>query len=132
MQKELDTVIQQGVVQITRLLRNTETGVSSGTGSIHDEDQFSINHRKQNYMRSKIAISYVVIYQSISFPSLDKKIVNVGSGRLTNRLLAQGLLTPNMLQELKKEWIEDKDQVESEKEDGDDDSKKPRRRRKIK
>lgn len=29
---------------------------------------------------------------------------NVGKGRLTERLLAQGLLTPHMLQELKKEW----------------------------
>lgn len=33
----------------------------------------------------------------------DNKIVQL-RGRLTERLLAQGLLTPNMLQELKKEW----------------------------
>lgn len=29
---------------------------------------------------------------------------NIGKGRLTERLLAQGLLTPNMLDELQKEW----------------------------
>lgn len=29
---------------------------------------------------------------------------NIGKGRLTERLLAQGLLTPNMLIELQKEW----------------------------
>lgn len=29
---------------------------------------------------------------------------NVGKGRLTERLLAQGLLTPNMLDVLQKEW----------------------------
>jgi hypothetical protein len=28
----------------------------------------------------------------------------VGRGRLTERLIAQGLLTPNMLQELRREW----------------------------
>lgn len=28
----------------------------------------------------------------------------IGKGRLTERLLAQGLLTPNMLDELQKEW----------------------------
>jgi len=30
---------------------------------------------------------------------------NIGKGRLTERLLAQGLLTPNMLDELQKEWV---------------------------
>jgi len=29
---------------------------------------------------------------------------HIGKGRLTERLLAQGLLTPNMLDELQKEW----------------------------
>lgn len=29
---------------------------------------------------------------------------SIGKGRLTERLLAQGLLTPNMLDELQKEW----------------------------
>lgn len=29
---------------------------------------------------------------------------NIGKGRLTERLLAQGLLTPNMLDILQKEW----------------------------
>lgn len=51
MQKELDAVIQQGVVQITRLLKNLETGVSSGTPAAPDEDEFDINSRKQNYLR---------------------------------------------------------------------------------
>jgi hypothetical protein len=29
---------------------------------------------------------------------------NIGKGRLTERLLAQGLLTPNMIDELHREW----------------------------
>lgn len=34
----------------------------------------------------------------------QNKSESVGRGRLTERLIAQGLLTPHMLQELKKEW----------------------------
>lgn len=58
MQRELDAVIQQGVVQITRLLRNSETGISSGTVSAPDEDEFVINSKKQNYLRSKLKFIY--------------------------------------------------------------------------
>ncbi|KAB0794526.1 hypothetical protein PPYR_11365 [Photinus pyralis] len=95
MQKELDAIIQQGVVQLTRLLRNSETVVSSGASAAPDEDQFSINRRKQNYLR-------------------EQKSAPIGGGRLTERLLAQGLLTPNMLQELKKEWISNPNDSQSE------------------
>lgn len=42
MQKELDIVIQQGVFQLTRLLRNSETGISSGDAAAPDEDQFTL------------------------------------------------------------------------------------------
>ncbi|KAK5644789.1 hypothetical protein RI129_006089 [Pyrocoelia pectoralis] len=95
MQKELDAIIQQGVVQLTRLLRNSETVVSSGASAAPDEDQFSINRRKQTYLR-------------------ESKSAPVGGGRLTERLLAQGLLTPNMLQELKKEWTTNSSDSQSE------------------
>lgn len=54
MQRELDSVIQQGVIQLTRLLRNSESGASSGTPSAPDEDQFSINRKKQSYLRSRL------------------------------------------------------------------------------
>ncbi|KAJ4433012.1 RNA helicase [Periplaneta americana] len=90
MQGELDAMIQQGVFQLTRLLKNSETGVSSGTTSAIDEDDFAINHHKQSYLRG----------------SKDSHPPRVGGGRLTERLLAQGLLTPNMLQELRKEWTQ--------------------------
>nr|CAD7574871.1 unnamed protein product [Timema californicum] len=50
MQKELDAIIQQGVFQLTRLLRNSETAVSSGTMSV-DDDEFAIQQQKQTYLR---------------------------------------------------------------------------------
>ncbi|XP_053694212.1 ATP-dependent RNA helicase SUV3 homolog, mitochondrial [Sabethes cyaneus] len=78
-QKELDDIIQQGVFQITKLLKNSETAVSTNTP---DEDSFVIRQKKSKYYRE-------------SAPQ---------GGKLTERLLAQGLLTPAMLQELKAEW----------------------------
>lgn len=55
MQKELDSVIQQGVVQLTRLLRNSETGISSGDPSAPDEDEFALNRKKQSYLRGNFS-----------------------------------------------------------------------------
>lgn len=52
MQHELDSVIQQGVIQLTRLLRNSESSASSGAPSAPDEDEFAINRKKQLYLRS--------------------------------------------------------------------------------
>ncbi|XP_017967451.1 ATP-dependent RNA helicase SUV3 homolog, mitochondrial [Drosophila navojoa] len=76
-QKELDEIIQQGVFQITRLLKNTEAGVESDSSASH--------------MRRTTHIK-------------EPRIPSASRGRLTERLLAQGLLTPGMLSELRKEW----------------------------
>ncbi|XP_069699470.1 ATP-dependent RNA helicase SUV3 homolog, mitochondrial isoform X2 [Periplaneta americana] len=114
MQGELDAMIQQGVFQLTRLLKNSETGVSSGTTSAIDEDDFAINHHKQSYLRG----------------SKDSHPPRVGGGRLTERLLAQGLLTPNMLQELRKEWTQTEHKETSEIPSSP--PKKPRQKRKPK
>ena len=45
MQQELDEIIQRGVYNITRLLRNAETTISSGV--IDSEDDFEIQSRTQ-------------------------------------------------------------------------------------
>jgi ATP-dependent RNA helicase SUPV3L1/SUV3 len=56
MQTELDAMIQQGVFQLTRLLKNSETGVSSGTLAAIDEDEFAINRQKQSYLRGIVSL----------------------------------------------------------------------------
>lgn len=53
MQRELDAIIQQGIVQLTRLLRNSETGVSSGTAAVDDEE-FVSKGQKQAYLRGEL------------------------------------------------------------------------------
>ncbi|KAI9584920.1 hypothetical protein GQX74_006815 [Glossina fuscipes] len=71
-QRELDEIIRQGVFQITRLLKNSET---------------------TTYSMRRIT------------QAKESGVGNVGiRGRLTDRLIAQGLLTPAMLKELRKEW----------------------------
>ncbi|XP_043651567.1 ATP-dependent RNA helicase SUV3 homolog, mitochondrial isoform X1 [Drosophila teissieri] len=76
-QKELDEIIQQGVFQITRLLKNTEASQDGVTSSYA--------MRRITHMR-------------------EPRLPSSSRGRLTERLLAQGLLTPGMLTELRKEW----------------------------
>ncbi|XP_017482881.1 PREDICTED: ATP-dependent RNA helicase SUV3 homolog, mitochondrial [Rhagoletis zephyria] len=78
-QKELDDIIQQGVFQITRLLKNSEASQSAADGDI------TYNLRRATQMR-------------------EPRIPSASRGRLTERLLAQGLLTPGMISELRKEW----------------------------
>ncbi|CAH1988276.1 unnamed protein product [Acanthoscelides obtectus] len=110
MQRELDQIIQEGIVQLTKLLKNSETGISSGT-AVADDDQFVMNRQKQHYLR-------------------EPKLSGIGRGRLTERLLAQGILTPTMLQELKKEWNRKSEKGSSQDNEGSD-PRKPRRKRKF-
>lgn len=80
-QKELDALIQAGIIRLTTLLSNSDAGGES--------DSFELQTQKQNFYRG---------HQTVTRRS-------VGKGRLTERLLAEGLLTPQMLRELQSEWI---------------------------
>lgn len=105
-QKDLDNIIQEGVFQITRLLKNTEAAINSAG----DAEPYPL--RKAQYAHR------------------EPRIPTAARGRLTERLLAQGLLTPAMLEELRKEWDQ---QSAAEPAEGDRDplnSMKSRRKRK--
>uniref|UniRef100_A0A1B6D0T0 ATP-dependent RNA helicase SUV3 homolog, mitochondrial n=1 Tax=Clastoptera arizonana TaxID=38151 RepID=A0A1B6D0T0_9HEMI len=111
MQNELDAVIYQGVFQLTSLLRNSETSTSSGTGE-DIQEKFTMTQNKQSYLRN------------------DRGSESIGRGRLTERLISQGLLTPHMLQELRREWNQQNSSSPNYEEDPC--SKKGRRKRKPK
>lgn len=51
---------------------------------------------------------------------LEPRIPNTTRGRLTDRLIAQGLLTPGMLSELRKEWDTQQHNMSSKKKEGRD------------
>lgn len=50
-QQELDDIIQQGVLQITKLLQNSETAISSNQV---DEDTFSMSQRRVTSIKGKV------------------------------------------------------------------------------
>ncbi|EFN71602.1 ATP-dependent RNA helicase SUV3-like protein, mitochondrial [Camponotus floridanus] len=79
-QKELDAVIEEGVVRLTTLLLHSDAG--------GETDSFEMQTQKQNFCRR---------------PETGKR--NISRGKLTERLIAEGLLTPQMLRELQSEWI---------------------------
>ncbi|KYM98234.1 hypothetical protein ALC62_11084 [Cyphomyrmex costatus] len=80
MQKELDALIEAGIVKLTNLLFNSEAG--------GENDSFELQTQKQNFYRD--------------FKGTGRR--GVGKGKLTERLIAEGLLTPQMLRELQHEW----------------------------
>lgn len=104
-QTELDKLIQEGVFQITRLLKNSEA--TSNPANESGETSYA------SYNFSRRATSY-----------RETPISSQTKGRLTERLIAQGLLTPAMLQELRKEWNQQKHETDS-----DNDSRRFRRKK---
>lgn len=100
MQKELDSIIQCGVQNITRLLKASESKVSLGTRD--DEDEFEIK-KKSQWKPAGASIDL----SNGELPRKVKKSAKIyGGGRLSQQLLDQGLLTKEMLSKLRQEWSE--------------------------
>lgn len=55
LQQELDMIIQQGVLQLTQLLKNQETGVSSGASDVEEEEDIAADQKKKTYLRGNIS-----------------------------------------------------------------------------
>ncbi|XP_040574555.1 ATP-dependent RNA helicase SUV3 homolog, mitochondrial [Lepeophtheirus salmonis] len=89
-QEELDRVIEEGVSDIVRLLRNAETEVSSHINRALEEDDFVAKQRRNNFQNQKVQNAK---------SSMERK--------LSDELVSQGLLTPNLLKSLKNEWESD-------------------------
>lgn len=131
LQRELDGLIEDGVTQIVRLLRNSDSRTSNTAAET--EDTFIMDQRKKSSSRRNRTLSMAnaeTIFQDAAaarkrkLPGQPRK-KTTSQGSLTDRLLAQGLLSPKMLVELQREW-----QIQgSEEGDSDDGSSsgKPRR-----
>ncbi|KAL1137981.1 hypothetical protein AAG570_009676 [Ranatra chinensis] len=81
LQAKLDDVIQEGVTKITQLIETSEQ-MSGGPDNL---------------------ILYLSEEGEVKTRSTNPA---TGRGRLTDRLMAQGLLTPKMVKQLKKEWAQ--------------------------
>jgi len=136
-QKELDSIIQMGVFSITKLLKNSESGSVSDD---EDDNVFVANRKKRGAPRlSNIQMQSSELEQVESENSGNSKYMEgtkkvkgrgvlsrkkpilgpsksaaaIGKGRLTERLLAQGLITPKILEQLQSEWQQDAEDVPS-------------------
>jgi len=121
MQRELDQIIQAGVVNITKLLRNSETTVSSGVAE-DGEDEFEIKQRVQKQLTSESLPDSddegsryardrrktVKSSQQIKSKetSADSEFVLKSGERLTDKLVRKGLLTKSMLKQIRQEMSE--------------------------
>lgn len=79
-----------------------------------------------NYIRSQRKQHIYIIYMYFFILRTEPRIPHAAKGRLTERLLAQGLLTPAMLRELQKEWNQQNNS------DSDDEPSKTSRRKRRK
>lgn len=90
-QKELDQIIQEGVRNITRLIRATDTSI---TDPLHSH----------NGSPEQSAVSSSMSSQA---RRVQRSSVAVGGSSLTSRLVRDGLLTPDMILQLQREWSKD-------------------------
>ncbi|TSK22586.1 ATP-dependent RNA helicase SUPV3L1, mitochondrial [Bagarius yarrelli] len=93
-QKELDNIIQLGVRNITRLIRATE-GQTIGAGSATDSKTSpfpGLRLRKARGSKSHVNM---------------KQDIKETDSSLSARLVQEGLLTPELLQQLQREWTKD-------------------------
>jgi len=120
MQRELDQIIQAGVVNITKLLRNSETTVSSGVAE-DGEDEFEIQRRTQRQstaenlldsddedsaQRRKIVKPNLWTKSDRTADDGTSQFVLKSGQRLTDQLVKQGLLTKSMLKQIQQELSE--------------------------
>lgn len=91
-QKDLDQIIQEGVRNITRLIRATDTTIDRLLQLVKDSDE-----------------------QSAASSSAEKGQRVSGAmseGSLTSRLIRDGLLTSDMIEQLQREWSKETDTSE--------------------
>ncbi|XP_030271442.1 ATP-dependent RNA helicase SUPV3L1, mitochondrial [Sparus aurata] len=88
-QQELDETIQEGVLNITRLIRATDSTITDMHGNVGTSSSNNVTGSKGQRGQG---VSGVVIDSS-----------------LASRLVRDGLLTPDLLRQLQREWSKDTD-----------------------
>jgi len=107
MQRELDQIIQSSVINITKLVHNSETTVSSGVAE-DGEDEFEMKRRVQ--LRMNVDNVSDSDEDDDRKSELEKKkpvkpVIKSGQ-RLTEQLVKQGLLTKSMLRQIQQELVD--------------------------
>ncbi|XP_032112068.1 ATP-dependent RNA helicase SUPV3L1, mitochondrial isoform X1 [Sapajus apella] len=122
LQKELDTLIQDGVHNITKLIKISETRKLLNLESFPSERQSQLSGVLRSQAR-RARGAKAVGSKAAEPPSPD-----AGELSLASRLVQQGLLTPDMLKQLEKEWMTQ--QIERNRERGESETHSKGTRRK--
>lgn len=93
-QQELDGIIQVGVRNITRLIRATENHSAETTASIRLPDSDTLPQRRGRVLKAHN----------------QRKELRPSDSSLSSRLLRDGLLTKELLEQLQKEWVREQSQ----------------------
>lgn len=134
--EELDIVVEEGVANIVQLLRNSESGVSSAAAKVVDEESFRSKDRKRTaskrWTHEDRASQETAAADSSAAEKLPSKFADLmpaeslkgrkfsarlddsataaankrRSGKLSAQLMDSGLLTKDMMKQLKREWTE--------------------------
>ncbi|KAK6177920.1 hypothetical protein SNE40_012786 [Patella caerulea] len=100
MQTELDQVIQQGVRQLTTLLKSRESTMSTGTQDIEDDFEIKVKKSKRKH---KLKLDSLV-NELTKIDSSDTNVNKQKYGGLTGKLIGDGLITTAMADKMHEEW----------------------------
>jgi hypothetical protein len=116
---ELDTVVEEGVQNIVQLLRNAESGSSSGADAfeaknrkisqykrwVHGQKQQGDGSSSEGSGDEVDATSDTTKLAKGEEGGTTRADMDISSGgKLTQQLIAKGLLTTGMMSQLKREW----------------------------
>ena len=140
-QQELDKVVEEGIADLVKLLKNSETAVSRRTGLL-EEDKLEARsrivkrlkdtwtHKDANLAKTGVEEDKIQFGSELAtakrsckspemLATLEAEFAEVKpggmkqkskkKGKLTHRLLEQGLVTPGMLEQLRREMSKDDD-----------------------
>lgn len=99
LQKELDGIIQDGVHNITKLIKISEAQKLLNLESLSAENQSRLSGTVKGQARRMRGA------KTLGNKAAETPSPSVGEKSLASRLVQQGLLTADMLKQLEKEWL---------------------------
>lgn len=100
-QQELDNIIQQGVQNITRLIRATDPAIADSLQTP------SSRHGQTGGISGSVSSNYTINSRG---PKGQRRSEETMDRSLASRLVRDGMLTPELLRQLQREWSKDKKQ----------------------
>lgn len=100
-QRELDNIIQQGVQNITRLIRATDPAIADSLQTP------SSRHGQTGGISGSVSSNYTINSRG---PKGQRRSEETMDRSLASRLVRDGMLTPELLRQLQREWSKGKKQ----------------------